>query len=75
MDLASAGGHLVGGQINVVRRPGRHAARRGELIRERTDRGVLDRHRRLQRLGWIMLRRFVHYLCPDRQRECGAVAA
>jgi hypothetical protein len=34
VDLASAGWHLVGGQIDVIRRPGRIAARRGELIRD-----------------------------------------
>ena len=32
MDLASACWHLIGGQIDIVRRPSRHAARRGELI-------------------------------------------
>jgi len=34
MDLAGARWHFIGGQIDVVRRPGGHAARRGELIGE-----------------------------------------
>lgn len=34
MNLAGAAWHLIGGQIDVVRRPGGHTARRGELIRE-----------------------------------------
>ena len=75
MHLASHGRHLVGGQVDVVGRPGRLAARRGKLIRNGTDHGALNRHGRLQRLGGIMLRRLVHHLRPDRQGERGAVAA
>src|SRR5215470_3705446 len=73
--LAGSSRHFVGRQIDVVCCPGGHAARGGQLVRNRTDRGVLDRHGRLQQLGWIMLCRLVHHLCPDWQRECGAVAA
>jgi hypothetical protein len=32
--LARSSRHLVGGQINVVRCPGRHASRGGELARD-----------------------------------------
>ena len=73
MDLAGSCRHFVGGQIDVVSGAGPHASGGGKLIGNRADRGVLDRHGRLQLLGWIMLRRSVHYLCPDWQCQRGAV--
>ena len=73
MHLAGSSWHLVDGQIDFVGCPGRHASGGGELIGNRTNRGVLNRHGRLQRLGWIMLRRLVHNLSPNRQRQRSTV--
>lgn len=74
MYLTRSGRHFVDWQVDIISSPRRLAASGGELIGNRTDGGVLDRHRRLQRPGGIMVCRSVHHLCPDRQRECGAVA-
>ena len=73
MYLTRSGRHFVDWQVDIISSPRRLAASGGELIGNRTDGGVLDRHRRLQRPGGIMVCRSVHHLCPDRQRECGAV--
>src|SRR5262249_55767324 len=74
MHLACSGGHLVTRQINVVSRSGPHASGGGELIGNRADRRMRDRHGRLQWLSRIMVCRLVHHLCPDRQGQRGAVA-
>lgn len=74
MYLACSLWHLIRRQINVVSGSGRHASCGGELIGSRTDRRVLEWHGWLQRLGRVMLRRFVHHLCPDWQCQSSAVA-
>ena len=74
MHLAGSSRYFVHGQIDVVSGSGRHAPGGGELIGNRTDRRVLQWHGGLQRFGWIMLRRFVHHLYPDGQRQCRAIA-
>ena len=61
------------GEIDVVSGTGCHATGGGELIGNRTHRRPLDWHRRLQRIGRIMPRGFVHHLGPDRQCQGGTV--
>src|ERR1700757_807406 len=74
MYLARGGWHFIDRQIEIVGGPSRHAAGGGKLVGNRTDRRVLQWHGRLQRFGWIMLRRLVHNLNPNRQCERSTIS-